>query len=263
MIKIQTLDLIENVEHIVIPTIFPDGTSQVWKLPDGIINSLNTKVTWNFENEAELMHLASLKELLKGHSHLHVPYLPYARQDKSVNNNKTFNLYTFSKFLNSLGFDIVTAVDVHNPEYCNEDINHFRNIKIDNFIQKSLEFTQTDGIIFPDYGANKRYKTDLKSITCEKARDSLSGEIMGHKLEIVEFDLNKAKRVLIVDDICDGGATFISVAKMLKKINPELFIDLFVTHGIFSKGKQILHDAGIDNIFTTNSLLKNKDGFKV
>lgn len=34
MIKIQTLDLTNNLEHVVKPTIFPDGTSQVWKLPE-------------------------------------------------------------------------------------------------------------------------------------------------------------------------------------------------------------------------------------
>lgn len=32
------------------PTIFPDGTSQVWKLPEmSILNSVNV-ITWEFEN---------------------------------------------------------------------------------------------------------------------------------------------------------------------------------------------------------------------
>ena len=38
-----------------------------------------------------------------------------------------------------------------------------------------------------------------------------------------------------IDDICDGGQTFISLAQSLKKQGAaEIF--LYVTHGIFSKG---------------------------
>lgn len=265
MIKIQTLDLIENVEHVVKPTIFPDNTSQCWKLPEEIINSLNVKITWNFEAEREVIDLFSLKKLIykAKNNHLHIPYLPYARQDKNVSNETTFNLHVLAELINSMEFNLITAVDVHNVGFCKEWIKNFANIEVNNFIEESLNFIPTDGIIFPDFGASKRYQTTLNSIVCEKTRNQDTGEITGHELEIVEFDLEKAKRVLIVDDICDGGATFISVVKMLKRINPSLYIDLFVTHGMFSKGKQVLYNAGIDNIFTTNSLLKNTDGFKV
>jgi ribose-phosphate pyrophosphokinase len=271
MIKIQTLDRIDNIEHVVKPTIFPDGTSQVWKLPEEVTNSLNIKVTWNFESEVELMHLASLKTLLSGHCHLHVPYLPYARQDKDISNKATFNLHTFAKLLNTLGFNLVTSVDVHNQMVDRWDktffpIKNFKNIEVIEIIRKSLEFIQTDALIYPDLGAFHRYNYlfENKKVLCEKTRNQLTGEITGHRIvDSNGVELKTAKRVMIIDDICDGGATFISIAKMLKEFNSELFIDLYVTHGIFSKGKQILHDAGIQNIYCTNSLLKNEDGFKV
>ena len=56
---------------------------------------------------------------------------------------------------------------------------------------------------------------------------------------------------LLVDDICDGGGTFIGLAN-------ECFpswadYDLYVTHGIFSKGTDILFDAFV-NVITTDSL---------
>lgn len=58
------------------------------------------------------------------------------------------------------------------------------------------------------------------------------------------------KPILVMDDICDGGATFISLAKEIKA--HELYNDqelwLYVTHGIFSKGKQTLLDAGYSKI---------------
>src|SRR5271165_6478993 len=107
MIKIRTLDKIENIEYIVIPTIFPDNTSQCWKLPNEFLNSLSVKVTWNFENERELIDLLSLKKLLyrAKNTHLHIPYLPFARQDKNISNETTFNLHILAELLNMMNFN--------------------------------------------------------------------------------------------------------------------------------------------------------------
>lgn len=262
MIKIQTLDLINNIEHIVKPTIFPDGTSQVWKLPEEIINSLNVKVTWNFEAERELIDLASLRKLFTKNTniHVHIPYLPYARQDKQTSNNLTFNLKVFALFLNSLKFNIITAVDVHNEYTTGRLIQNFKNIKVDSLINTVLK---NNLIIYPDDGASLRYDLGPVYICCQKTREQSTGEISSHRIYYGYPDEKITNDVIIIDDICDGGATFISVAKMLKKQNEEVKVNLFVTHGIFSKGKQVLYDAGINNIYTTNSLLKNEDGFKV
>lgn len=48
----------------------------------------------------------------------------------------------------------------------------------------------------------------------------------------------------------------------VKQYKPAI-VDLAVSHGIFSKGKGCLYNAGISNIYTTNSLLRNPEGFKV
>lgn len=58
---------------------------------------------------------------------------------------------------------------------------------------------------------------------------------------------------MIIDDICDGGATFIDLARQLSKCDPKS-ITLFVTHGIFRNGTNDLYDAGITRIITTDSL---------
>ena len=59
-------------------------------------------------------------------------------------------------------------------------------------------------------------------------------------------------KILIVDDLCDGGATFIAEAKYLKKLFPDISLSLFVYHGIFSKGITILLEH-FDHIYCTNS----------
>ena len=61
----------------------------------------------------------------------------------------------------------------------------------------------------------------------------------------------KGKIAIISDDICDGGMTFIGIAKALRALNCEHIV-LYVTHGIFSKGLSVF-DGLIDQIFTTTS----------
>jgi len=56
---------------------------------------------------------------------------------------------------------------------------------------------------------------------------------------------------LIVDDICDGGGTFLGLGEELKKKNAgPLF--LAISHGIFSKGFDELVKV-YEQIFTTDS----------
>jgi ribose-phosphate pyrophosphokinase len=60
-----------------------------------------------------------------------------------------------------------------------------------------------------------------------------------------------------VDDICDGGYTFIELAKALEaRLEPyfgaDFKLDLWVSHGLFTKGYQDL-SWHYDTIETTNS----------
>lgn len=263
MIKVTALDT--NFTHEVKPTIFPDGTSQIWKLPKEILDSSMTMVTWYYENDAELMHIGSLKQLLKKSkfTRLHMPFLPYGRQDKKVFNDTTFNLEVFAKIINAFEFTMVSSVDTHNYPRTVELINNFVNYEVEDTIrdlQNKLDITKT---VFPDFGARMRYNVsnDRSTIIGHKVRDQLTGNITDYELEFPE--LTQTDKLLIVDDICDGGATFIKLVNKIKELQPNVEINLFVTHGIFSKGKQILLDAGIKNIYTTNSLLQNKEGIEV
>jgi ribose-phosphate pyrophosphokinase len=58
--------------------------------------------------------------------------------------------------------------------------------------------------------------------------------------------------ILIIDDLCDGGKTFIEEAKYLKKLFPDKKLYLQVTHAIFSKGINVVADH-FERIFCTNS----------
>lgn len=235
-------------------TIFPDKTSQVWKIKD--IENLNSaNVKWEFESESEFIHLAQLKELLDYYNlefvTLQITYLPYARQDKPVSNNTTFALKTFSKLLNRLNFNKIIINDAHSIKYLlikNSLSNIETSISQHNFLVKNLNI---DLICYPDHNAYMKYNnSNIEFIYAEKIRDPSTGEILSHILfNSNQLNLKNNKKTLIIDDICDGGYTFISLARLLKE-QGVTDINLFVTHGIFSNGLKILHDSGIKRIFT-------------
>lgn len=260
--------LINEVEIKFETTIFPDGTSQVWKLQDNIDfdpHADEPVILWLFENESELIHVCQLAQLVQAHLDtsdctLRVPYLPYGRQDKEIDNKLSFALRTFKDILYSCNITRIETFDAHSNS---EMVCDIPGISVKDFHKELIRKHEYNVICFPDKGAQTRYSNyGLNSIYCEKIRDQLTGNILGLKVIGANADMLFNKKVLIIDDICDGGMTFIKVAEALKPFEPQQ-IDLAVSHGIFSKGYKPILDSGITKIFTTNSFRGNANGYKV
>ena len=242
-------------------TIFPDGTHQVWKLTDSQMNYASTsqevEVFWDFENQSEVFDVMQLADLLTSiedswHKQLvlNCPYLPYGRQDKLITNKSCFALNTFI-FKAMSSFDIIRTVDAHNLE-----LFEYSSIIVENtfpieVINSIISNENVDLIVFPDKGAMERYEEfvpdGIKFISAEKTRDQLTGAILG--ITIDSEAVSEASSVLVWDDICDGGATFIGLASHFK---PTQKLMLYVSHGIFSKGTDCLFSAGYNKLFTRN-----------
>lgn len=249
--------------HQINVTTFPDGTSQVWKLSDELIDSTKEhgiNLTWYFENESEFVHLLQTQYLIRDiieqesngrtfpETTLTCPYMPYARQDKKVANDSCFALNMFLEIFDSA--KCITTFDVHNPKIFEGKNFEFVNLMPYSAIQHVINQNGIDLIVYPDKGAANRYNSDilgLPFIALDKVRDQSTGAITG--LSINEEDKGKGSKILVVDDICDGGRTFIEAAKLLEG---EKF--LYVSHGIFSKGLDCLYDAGYTAIYTVNDL---------
>ena len=88
-------------------------------------------------------------------------------------------------------------------------------------------------------------------LRCSKKRDPETGKLLGFNVPAKKFF--KTKNVLIIDDICDGGGTFLGIADKLKAY--KLDLHLYVTHGIFSQGFEKLKKS-FKSIFTTDSFKK-------
>lgn len=259
-------NLTTNVEHIVTPTNFFDGTQQVWKLPEDILKPGDFEFVWHFENDAELVTLMQLKTLIETKVSLYdhkysvkyskrnliIPFLPYSRQDKEVSNETTFGLCIFLNVLNAYNFTKITTLDVHNKNTkIIFDVNNFENKTVNEHIQQAIELSGADLVCFPDKGASERgYEVTRPSFHLSKKRNQATGAIEGL---VCDLPLNLAdKKVLIVDDIVCGGATFVGAAKILKQLGASS-VSLYATHGILSKGVHVLTESGIDHIYITDS----------
>lgn len=203
---------------------------------------------------------------------LFLPYLPYSRQDRPCYTGEANSLFSVAKLLSSQFPDSgkVITWDVHSEKafsafhsFSSGLINVEVNSLIERLTKKFLpiEFWEFNAVVSPDAGATKRAQAaasflGVDVIYGDKRRDPKDGSILG--TSVADKDGNKLdltdQRVLIVDDICDGGRTFIELAKVLRGLNAKEIV-LYVTHGIFSKGFDVFTEGNtplIDKILTAN-----------
>ena len=109
-------------------------------------------------------------------------------------------------------------------------------------------------MILPDTGAVKRYRSngDVPNdiIIGEKVRDVDTGKIVSIKIKNPEALTGEP--LLIQDDLCDRGGTFIGLAEAVKEINPEADINIFVCHMVNPKGIKNLSET-FNHVWFTNS----------
>ncbi|MGI4944728.1 MAG: ribose-phosphate diphosphokinase [Janthinobacterium lividum] len=177
------------------------------------------------------------------------PYLPYARQDRVVYPGEALAASVLCKLINAQGYRSVEVWDAHSDVSLALLDRVFHRPASDFACQVA---SQQDVIVAPDQGAAKRagalarlIKTDL--VTAEKVRCADTGEITGTRVHSGPVG---NRDFLIVDDICDGGRTFIELAKVLRPLTTGR-VKLYVTHGIFSAGFDVLRPV-IDQVFVAN-----------
>lgn len=186
---------------------------------------------------------------------LHMGYVPYARQDRACAEGDSLAIKVFAELINSMKFDTVVIADPHS-DVTPALINNCKVISQSSLLTKfSFDIRQNaiTHLVAPDAGATKKTLEackvlDLEFIQGIKHRDVRTGNITGFDA----YGAVEGKHLLMVDDICDGGATFSGLATVLKRMG-AVAVSLYVTHGIFSKGlTPLLKD--INHVYTTNTL---------
>ncbi len=187
---------------------------------------------------------------------LYLPYLPYSRQDRVCAKGEALSISVFARLINSLCFDKVVTLDCHS-EVGVSLIDNCQNISQVELVRSCLDPKgKRIAFVSPDAGASKKifelYSTSGNNamlVKADKVRNPVSGEITGVSVNYTE--LPHEWQYLIVDDICDGGRTFIELAQVLKN-KGATDIHLWVTHGIFSKGTKVFENV-ISNVYFTDS----------
>lgn len=202
----------------------------------------------------DLFQLAIWVDACKRHGGLTtvlaLPYLPAARQDRG----SPLSVKVYADFINSLNIDHVVALDPHSDVapalYDRLTVVPLTDLRIWDYLKG-----QFDGVIIPDVGAVKRAEAvadrlGLVTYQASKKRDFATGKLSGFHCEPIPPDTH----MLVVDDICDGGGTFIGLAQAIRdQGNTQIRnLSLWVTHGIFSKGVDDLENF-YTGIYNTDS----------
>ena len=192
---------------------------------------------------------------------LFLPFVPNARQDRRMVNGDAFGLKVFANYINSFNFNRVLVFDPHSS-VTPALINNCEVIPQEEFAVLVLQQDPRNWILCsPDIGAAKKTDAVAKAIYESWGNEGYPTIVLANKKRnpqtgnIDTIDIYgdvKDQIVYILDDICDGGATFILLTKRLKELGASE-VNLVVSHGIFSKGLTPLLKAGICHIYTTNS----------
>jgi ribose-phosphate pyrophosphokinase len=263
---------------------FPDGQQAVTIIEEGIqkYDSFRTmrepvtiisRLTSFRDLELVICANKALRELGVKEVKLEISYLLGARSDRKFETGSVnYIKEVLAPIINMQNFSNVTVLDPHSDvtEAC---INNF--IKQTQYSHGFITFVLRDyfaggstdyskmRLISPDAGALKKvydvaesigYKEEI--VIASKHRDVKTGKITHTEVPVNVDDLDKD--FFILDDICDGGRTFIEIAKALRGKNVTGKIFLVITHGIFSAGLKPLNEH-FDGIYTTNSYVDMAD----
>ncbi|MDP2542512.1 phosphoribosylpyrophosphate synthetase [Tenacibaculum discolor] len=201
-----------------------------------------------------LLATNALKNMRVKKLHVVIPYFPAARQDRLMVSGEPLSVKVYADIINAQNYESVTVFDPHS-EVTPALLNNCKVIDNHKFIKHITEqLSDNLLIISPDGGALKKiykvaaYLQNYEVVECSKSRNVKTGQLTGFK--VYANDL-QGKDCLIVDDICDGGGTFLGLAKELKAKNAGNLY-LAISHGIFSKGFDELQKH-FTKIFTTDS----------
>lgn len=180
-----------------------------------------------------------------------MPYLPYARQDRVCAPGEALSLRVLCDLINAQRYASVEVWDAHSDVAAalldRAVVRHCAS-----FVGRALSDLFLPVLVAPDAGAIKKVEAcakrhDLSYVRADKTRDATTGSITE---TVVYSEHIGVTDFLIVDDICDGGRTFIELAKKLRPLT-DRSVNLYVTHGIFSQGTHVF-DGVIDRVFVAN-----------
>lgn len=223
----------------------------------GIDSMPTTEILWCYDFDSELFALQCIVDTLRDKEPLvqiilEMPYIPNARQDRYVS-GRIFTLKTFAKIINSMNFYKVKVFDPHSDVSTalidRVEVMESKHCQLCSLAGSEMDIDDTHTqIMYPDNGAAKKYGASETDVIGYKHRNN-EGRIDSYSFTGLYESTNK---VVIVDDICSFGNTFVAAAKALKEKGVKE-VYLIVSHCEDNILKGEVFDY-IDHVYTTDSI---------
>jgi len=229
--------------------------------------SIKTRINSSDDFMLLLLVVDTLKENGASYIEVFIPYFAYQQADRNFSEEgktfESFSLRTITNILNSLPVDKYTVFDAHSDVTAAllKKVKVVDNSEFVRSVLADIELHSTNvlTLLSPDAGAYKKIGKLAAKIgfqgevaAANKYRSISTGTI--ESLELSKEDFQGAD-ILIIDDICMGGRTFIELAKKLKEKNVGNLY-LAISHGIFNYGLKELNQH-FTKIYTTNSRMNH------
>lgn len=242
--------------------VFPNGETRVngGQIENKIMGV--NEVVLKYENDSDLIRLMFVKRYLDSRLSrppiLYVTYMPYSRMDR-VEGNSVFTLKYVAEFINSLKFHRVTVVEPHSDV----SLAVLDNVRAEyptfwmvRDIVETVGFNKTnDYLFFPDAGAQKRYgkMEGYNQLVGYKQRDFDTGRIKS--LDVLGAETIEGAKVIIIDDLCSYGGTFMLSGKRLKELGAaEIYLVVAHAEKSIFEGDIFKEGSPITKVFCTNSI---------
>lgn len=200
-----------------------------------------------------------------------LPYIPGGRQDRVDLPEVGYTLGVMTDIISRFHFRELITVDPHSGatkvNLTNKLEPQGKKLTVlnhENWFLPWIESTTfkpgPHKFLFPDKGASLKYgkvASYRPNLSAWKIRDPQTGKLSG--FGVPDISAWKDNYIWVVDDICDGGGTFVGLAQEIKRQygRHHAVLCLAVTHGIFSQGIADLAKH-FDMIVTTDSVYNNQ-----
>lgn len=250
-------------------------TYEVNRYPDGSkyveVKEFTPHIIFRINNYQDLWLLTQLKDVYDHNRmplSITIPCLLDAQADRRFGDNQPNGLRLILEHLKSLNFKEITIFHPHNPEVVEAILPNVKILDNSHFIQQVLYTEIAEGpgapdtkhlnnliLMSSDAGGFKPLikladKLQWKGETYSASK-SRSAEIPGLLHQQVDRQDFGGKDILIIDDICVKGGTFVGLAKILRERNVGKLL-LAVSHMTILDFNPELTSI-FDTVFTTNS----------
>ncbi|KAA2283781.1 ribose-phosphate pyrophosphokinase [Candidatus Nitrosocosmicus sp. SS] len=188
-----------------------------------------------------------------------IPYMGYARQDRSFLDGEVVTMSLIAKLFDCFGIKDLVTIDIHSLKalsYFQSNIVNLTSIPLlARYALNNLELKNAV-VVSPDQGGSDRVKlfADIiksPSLCMRKVRDRNTGQIAIYD----DLDLDVAgSDIIILDDMISSGGTIMKAIEILKK-NKSGRIIVMCVHALSDESAlDKLRKTGIFDLISTNSI---------